>query len=280
MTPIEAAVGIGLVGIAIIVAVVLVNLYITLRRRITLPPLHLIFDGLEGSIIELIGHINRAVIETFEKTGRWLTDEQRFQLALAWYDQLPNFIDIAGRSYPIGWLKTIVTRDVWANWIKSNYGRLKRDFKQNATWIATQIENLAKDLDAIDGTIEFTNKLRVGGSAYANADGVGVYNDLPPAGAILGSLVFGQRVFVNEIVGDYARVSGYTSGDLSGWVGKAFLSAAPLVTAPIKLSGNRFQIAPEADAAPAEAQEPVNTSIAPDYEERLNALNKFSSASG
>lgn len=162
-------------ALLILAAIILANAVIRLSRSARLPALHLIADAFDGLIVEAIGQINRVVIETYQKTGRLISDTERKQLAVNWYTLIPDTITIAGKAYPINWIKLIVTKEVWEDWVQKRYDSLKLSLQRNAVWVTSQLDSLARDVDASDGNIEFTDKFRVGGRAWLTVDNPTLY---------------------------------------------------------------------------------------------------------
>lgn len=143
---IPLAVNFAVLGVVILIVVVLVLLFNAARARFRQPALVAVFDALGEFALKAVYGAENIAYTTFTQLDSKLDSLDKKQIADAVYDTLPDTIFVGGRPVPIGFIKALVTREMWQALVQRKFGEADAFLEKQRTYLIKQIDGLADQL--------------------------------------------------------------------------------------------------------------------------------------
>jgi hypothetical protein len=140
-----------ILGISILVLVVIIEI---LRKRVLTPSLSAFLSALEPYAQEAISGVEKLATDLYKKTGEFLAGDVKKALADDFYTTLPESITIGGRTFPIGFVKVIVTKERWSAFIQDIFDKGDAKLMRNKDWLLKKLAALRVTVDELDGEVD------------------------------------------------------------------------------------------------------------------------------
>jgi hypothetical protein len=109
------------------------------------PTLTALFDALMPFIYQAILAGEKIALWSMDQTDAVLTGLDKAQIANSLYALLPDMLMINGVPLPIGRIKALVPRDLFALWVKEAYDSAHGFILRNEAYLREQVELETKD---------------------------------------------------------------------------------------------------------------------------------------
>lgn len=129
-------------GLALLVAVVFFLFLTWLRRRVTNPALQAIIDALLPLAQQAVYGAETLALKMLQSGQSALEGADKKKIADAFYAALPETLMIGGRPVPIGRIKTIISKEKWAELVQRAYEEADARVLRNQAWLEKQVGDL------------------------------------------------------------------------------------------------------------------------------------------
>lgn len=138
----DLATGFAVAFAALLVAVLVFLLLREARKNSKSPGLDVILDALKPFALKAIFGAETMALRAYDEVGEALAGVDKKKLADSLYAALPGTIWIIGRPFPVGWIKTFVTKERWEQLVQDVFDEVQREVLSNETWLREQVDAL------------------------------------------------------------------------------------------------------------------------------------------
>lgn len=133
-------------ALLLLFAVLLFKALEALVKRVRQPGLVLVLEALKPYAVKAIFAAESMALSILETTEQKISGADKLKIAADTYALLPAVLFIAGRAFPIGWVKTVITKEAWT-------GLIQRVFDEADAVVKANRDYLKKGIKDLTGTI-------------------------------------------------------------------------------------------------------------------------------